>query len=393
MPPGQGGRRPGPDGRRDRQHPRRAGDRREGGQGADPRVRLARGAARARAGEVSRKSYREGLLDPRRAGADVEGAVDHPLRPAGALRSARPCATTRRTPRRCASCLHRARVLLAGRRDQGRAGGRPGARGHPRRRGRDRRGLATRRRRSPARLPSPCWAPSGRSASPPPAAPSGRGDHYADFRRAGHARRRRWPALAGWMADPDAAPRRARLQGGAAPGHGPRQASAASCRAALCDAMLVSYLLKPSVHGHTLRRAGARAAGDQAVSRQGGGWDRGGEPAAGDARLAAYAGERRRPRARGLGPVRARSSRRAPCAALDLRRDRGAAGAGAARHGGGRGSLLDCRVPRRQMSERAREPSSAQLEEEIYATRASASTSTRRSSSGRSCSRSWGCRS
>ena len=104
---GAGRRRPGADGRRGRQRPRRAGDRREGGEAADRRVRLGRGLLE-RADEAARKAYRGGPDEPSRAGAPVEGAGDDPL----------PTCRSSSIPSRCArSAGHRgaARALLRAR--------------------------------------------------------------------------------------------------------------------------------------------------------------------------------------------------------------------------------------------------------------------------------------
>jgi DNA polymerase-1 len=64
------------------------------------------------------------------------------------------------------------------------------------------------------------------------------------------------------------------------------------CRAALFDAMLVSYLLKPSIHGHTLDELALERLGRKPITAKEAGWDKGQEPAVGDSRLAAYAAER-----------------------------------------------------------------------------------------------------
>jgi len=64
------------------------------------------------------------------------------------------------------------------------------------------------------------------------------------------------------------------------------------CASALFDAMLVSYLLKPSVHGHSLDELALERLSRKALTSKEVGWDKGQEPAVGDARLAAYAAER-----------------------------------------------------------------------------------------------------
>ncbi|MCL4836673.1 MAG: DNA polymerase I [Thermoanaerobaculia bacterium] len=61
--------------------------------------------------------------------------------------------------------------------------------------------------------------------------------------------------------------------------------------ARLWDAMLVSYLLRPSVHGHGLAELAAERLGRQPLAPRDAGWDRGAEPALGDERLARFAGE------------------------------------------------------------------------------------------------------
>jgi DNA polymerase-1 len=63
-------------------------------------------------------------------------------------------------------------------------------------------------------------------------------------------------------------------------------------RAQLFDAMLVSYLLKPSVHGHTLDELALERLSCKPITAKEAGWDKGQEPAVGDSRLAAYACER-----------------------------------------------------------------------------------------------------
>jgi DNA polymerase-1 len=64
------------------------------------------------------------------------------------------------------------------------------------------------------------------------------------------------------------------------------------CKANLFDEMLVSYLLKPSVHGHTLDELALERLSRKAITLKEAGWDKGQEPPQGDSRLAAYAGER-----------------------------------------------------------------------------------------------------
>ncbi len=64
------------------------------------------------------------------------------------------------------------------------------------------------------------------------------------------------------------------------------------CRAPLFDAMLASYLLKPSVHGHALEELALERLNRKPLSAKDAGWDKAQEPPLGDSRLAAYAGER-----------------------------------------------------------------------------------------------------
>ena len=63
-------------------------------------------------------------------------------------------------------------------------------------------------------------------------------------------------------------------------------------RAQLFDAMLVSYLLKPSVHGHTLDELALERLSCKPLTAKEAGWDKGQAPPVGDSRLAAYACER-----------------------------------------------------------------------------------------------------
>jgi DNA polymerase I len=109
---------------------------------------------------------------------------------------------------------------------------------------------------------------------------------YADFRRDG-LREAALATLDRWLADPEV-----RLAG-----HNLKEvlrlcSRGPLCRAALFDAMLVSYLLKPSIHGHTLDELALERLARKPLTPKEVGWDRGQEPAVGDSRLAAYAGER-----------------------------------------------------------------------------------------------------
>ncbi|HXU45029.1 MAG TPA: DNA polymerase I, partial [Thermoanaerobaculia bacterium] len=71
-----------------------------------------------------------------------------------------------------------------------------------------------------------------------------------------------------------------------------RLCPSAPVRAELFDEMLVSYLLKPSIHGHAPEELALERLGRTLIGPREVGWDRGQEPALGDPRLAAYAGER-----------------------------------------------------------------------------------------------------
>jgi len=109
---------------------------------------------------------------------------------------------------------------------------------------------------------------------------------YADFRRDG-MRAAVLASLERWLADPET-----RLAG-----HNLKEVLRVCprgpfCRAALFDTMLVSYLLKPSVHGHSLDELALERLARKPLTPKEVGWDKGQEPAVGDSRLAAYAGER-----------------------------------------------------------------------------------------------------
>jgi DNA polymerase I len=64
------------------------------------------------------------------------------------------------------------------------------------------------------------------------------------------------------------------------------------CGAELFDEMLVSYLLKPSVHGHSLDELALERFNARPLSAKEAGWDKGQAPEPGDPRLLAYAAER-----------------------------------------------------------------------------------------------------
>jgi DNA polymerase-1 len=108
---------------------------------------------------------------------------------------------------------------------------------------------------------------------------------YADFRRDG-VRDAALASLRAWIADPNV-----RLAG-----HNLKEVlrlcPSPACESALFDAMLVSYLLKPSVHGHSLDELALERLSRKALTSKDAGWDKAQEPPVGDSRLAAYAAER-----------------------------------------------------------------------------------------------------
>jgi DNA polymerase I len=66
----------------------------------------------------------------------------------------------------------------------------------------------------------------------------------------------------------------------------------ARCGVRLFDLMLVSYLLKPSAHGHSFDELALERLNVRPLSAREAGWDKGQEPLPGDTRLLAYAAER-----------------------------------------------------------------------------------------------------
>ena len=76
------------------------------------------------------------------------------------------------------------------------------------------------------------------------------------------------------------------------------------CCAHLFDEMLVSYVLKPSVHGHTFDELALERLEIKPLSPKDAGWDRGGTPAVGDSRLAHFAAERLAYAGRMAAPMR-----------------------------------------------------------------------------------------
>ncbi len=108
----------------------------------------------------------------------------------------------------------------------------------------------------------------------------------ADFRKDG-LREAALATLDRWIADPAV-----RLSG-----HNLKEVlrlspAGPTARAALFDAMLVSYLLKPSVHGHTFDELALERLSCKPITAREAGWDKGQEPPVGDSRLASYACER-----------------------------------------------------------------------------------------------------
>jgi DNA polymerase-1 len=121
---------------------------------------------------------------------------------------------------------------------------------------------------------------------------------YADFRRPG-LRDEALTFLTSWLADPER-----RLTG-----HNLKELlrlvpEGESSRARLFDLMLASYLLKPSIHGHTLEEMALERAGTKALTLKECGWDKGQEPPQGDSRLALFAAERVALARTMAGPVR-----------------------------------------------------------------------------------------
>ncbi len=114
----------------------------------------------------------------------------------------------------------------------------------------------------------------------------GEGGFFVDFRRDG-VREAAVESLAGWAED----------HATTLVGHNLKEvlrlcADGRFCHASLFDAMLASYLLKPSVKGHALDELALERLNRKPLSPKDIGWDKGQEPPLGDSRLAAYAGER-----------------------------------------------------------------------------------------------------
>ncbi|HLX10228.1 MAG TPA: DNA polymerase I [Thermoanaerobaculia bacterium] len=109
---------------------------------------------------------------------------------------------------------------------------------------------------------------------------------FADFRRPG-LREAAVATLGGLLTDPGA-----RLSG-----HNLKEVlrlcpDGERCCAELFDTMLASYLLKPSVHGHSLEELALERLNARPLSAKEAGWDKGQAPEPGDPRLLTFAGER-----------------------------------------------------------------------------------------------------
>ncbi|HEX2224699.1 MAG TPA: DNA polymerase I [Thermoanaerobaculia bacterium] len=109
---------------------------------------------------------------------------------------------------------------------------------------------------------------------------------YADFRRPG-LREAAVASLEAWIG----------AAGNQVVGHNLKEVlrltpRGADCQARLFDAMLVSYLLKPSIHGHSLDELALERLNRKPLTAKEAGWDKGQEPPQGDSRLAAFAQER-----------------------------------------------------------------------------------------------------
>ncbi|HVR95879.1 MAG TPA: DNA polymerase I [Thermoanaerobaculia bacterium] len=131
---------------------------------------------------------------------------------------------------------------------------------------------------------------------------TGEGDDpvvYADFRRNAALRQAVVETLGTWLTDD-----KVRLAG-----HNLKEVLRLSpdgptCRSTLFDMMLASYLMKPSMHGHALDELALERLGRKAISAKEAGWDKGQEPPVGDSRLAEYACERVGLASRMLDPMR-----------------------------------------------------------------------------------------
>jgi DNA polymerase-1 len=109
---------------------------------------------------------------------------------------------------------------------------------------------------------------------------------FADFRRPG-LRDVALATLAARAADPEAE----------LVGHDLKEAlrllpDGDRCRAKLFDTMLASYLVRAAAHGHSVEELALERAGIKAMTAKDAGWERDQRPAVGDSRLTAFAGER-----------------------------------------------------------------------------------------------------
>ena len=134
----------------------------------------------------------------------------------------------------------------------------------------------------------PEGAPEGLAVGAAEAAGAGAGEGalYADFRRQG-LRDAALATLAARAADPAAE----------LVGHDLKEPlrllpEGDRCRAMLFDTMLASYLVRPAAYGHGIEELALERAGIKAMSTKDAGFERGQRPAVGDARLTAFAGER-----------------------------------------------------------------------------------------------------
>jgi len=138
--------------------------------------------------------------------------------------------------------------------------------------------------------------PGGEDAEPEGlAVATGDGVLYADFRRDG-MREAALDTLAGWAESDTAALLGHDLKEVLRPAlrhRGfPARGEPFRCRGGLFDLMLVSYLCKPSVHGHSLEELALERRARKALTAKDAGWEKGQQPSLGDDRLLALAGER-----------------------------------------------------------------------------------------------------
>jgi DNA polymerase-1 len=124
--------------------------------------------------------------------------------------------------------------------------------------------------------------PAGLAVTGPEGTPS----FYADFRREG-LREAALASLEGWIG----------TEGTRLVGHNLKEVfrltpQGPSCKAPFFDEMLASYLLKPSIHGHSLDELSLERLNRKPLTAKEAGWDKGQDPPVGDSRLGAYACER-----------------------------------------------------------------------------------------------------